>query len=127
MMANIYEQGLDRNSANFTPITPLLFLERSAQTYPNKTAIIHGKLRQTWRQTDERCRRLASALQKHGIGLGDTVAVMLPNTPVEVRVLDLVTNLDRLDSDVTAGHQSLTVGLVLLVGLLVVSHGVSFE
>ena len=46
---------------------------------------------------------------------------------VEVRVLDLVTNLDRLDSDVTAGHQSLTVGLVLLVGLLVVSHGVSFE
>ena len=80
-MANIYEQGLDRNSANFTPITPLLFLERSAQTYPNKTAIIHGKLRQTWQQTDERCRRLASALQKHGIRLGDTVAVMLPNTP----------------------------------------------
>ena len=81
MMANIYEQGLDRNSANFTPITPLLFLERSAQIYPNKTAVIHGKFRQTWRQTDERCRRLASALQKHGIGLGDTVAVMLPNTP----------------------------------------------
>jgi len=81
MMANIYEQGLDRNSANYTPITPLLFLERSAQIYPNKTAIIHGKLRQTWQQTDERSRRLASALQKHDIGLGDTVAVMLPNTP----------------------------------------------
>ena len=81
MMANIYEQGLDRNAANFTPITPLLFLERSAAIYPNKTAIIHGKLRQTWQQTDERCRRLASALQKHGVGLGDTVAVMLPNTP----------------------------------------------
>ncbi|MBU3605369.1 acyl-CoA synthetase [Polynucleobacter sp. MWH-Creno-3A4] len=80
-MANIYEQGLDRNSANFTPITPLLFLERSAEIYPNKTAIIHGKLRQTWQQTYERCRRLASALQKHSIGLGDTVAVMLPNTP----------------------------------------------
>jgi len=81
MMANIYEQGLDRNSANFTPITPLLFLERSAEIYPNRVAIIHGKLRQTWMQTYERCRRLASALQKHGIGLGDTVAVMLPNTP----------------------------------------------
>ena len=81
MMANIYEQGLDRNSANHTPITPILFLERSAEIYPNKTAIIHGKLRQTWQQTYERCRRLASALQKHGIGLGDTVAVMLPNTP----------------------------------------------
>jgi fatty-acyl-CoA synthase len=81
MMANIYEQGLERNPANYTPNTPLLFLERSAEIYPNKTAIIHGKLRQTWQQTYERCRRLASALQKHGIGLGDTVAVMLPNTP----------------------------------------------
>jgi fatty-acyl-CoA synthase len=81
MMANIYEQGLERNAANFTPITPLLFLERSAEIYPNRVAVIHGKLRQTWMQTYERCRRLASALQKHGIGLGDTVAVMLPNTP----------------------------------------------
>ena len=80
-MANIYEQGLGRNSANFTPITPLLFLERSAEVYPNRVAVIHGKLRQTWMQTYERCRRLASALQKHGIGWGDTVAVMLPNTP----------------------------------------------
>ena len=80
-MANIYEQGLDRNPANYTPITPLLFLERTAEIYPNKTAVIHGKLRQTWAQTYERCRRLASALQKHGVGLGDTVAVMLPNTP----------------------------------------------
>ena len=80
-MANIFEQGLERNSANFTPITPLLFLERSAEVYPDRLAIIHGKLRQTWSQTYDRCRRLASALQKHGIGLGDTVAVMLPNTP----------------------------------------------
>ncbi len=80
-MANIYEQGLDKNPANFTPITPLLFLERSAQIYPKKVAVIHGNLRQTWAQTYERCRRLASALQKHGVGLGDTVAVMLPNTP----------------------------------------------
>lgn len=80
-MANIYEQGLDKNPANFTPITPLLFLERSAQIYPQKIAVIHGKLRQTWAQTYERCRRLASALQNHGVGLGDTVAVMLPNTP----------------------------------------------
>ncbi|HBK44339.1 MULTISPECIES: acyl-CoA synthetase [unclassified Polynucleobacter] len=85
-MANIFEQSLERNSANFTPITPLLFLERSAQVYPDRLAIIHGKLRQTWSQTYERCRRLASALQKHGIGLGDTVAVMLPNTPPMVEV-----------------------------------------
>jgi fatty-acyl-CoA synthase len=80
-MANIFEQGLERNSANFTPITPLLFLERSAQIYPNRLAVIHGQLRQTWQQTYDRCRRLASALSQHGVGLGDTVAVMLPNTP----------------------------------------------
>ena len=80
-MSNIFEQGLERNSANFTPITPLLFLERSAEIYPNRLAVVHGELRQTWKQTYDRCRRLASALSKHGIGLGDTVAVMLPNTP----------------------------------------------
>ena len=80
-MANIFEQGLERNSANFTPITPLLFLESSAEIYPKRQAVIHGQLRQTWQQTYDRCRRLASALSKHGIGLGDTVAVMLPNTP----------------------------------------------
>ena len=80
-MANIFEQGLERNSANFTPITPLLFLERSAEIYPNRLAVIHGQLRQTWQQTYDRWRSLASALSKHGIGLGDTVAVLLPNTP----------------------------------------------
>lgn len=83
-MANIFEQGLERNAANFTPITPLLFLERSAEVYPERIAIIHGELRQTWSQTYDRCRRLASALQKQGISLGDTVAVMLPNTPAMV-------------------------------------------
>ena len=69
-MVNIYEQGLDRNSANYTPITPLLFLERSTQIYPNKIAIIHGKLHQTWKQTDERCRRLASALKSMALAWG---------------------------------------------------------
>ena len=83
-MSNIFEKSLDRNAANFTPITPLLFLERSAEVYPDRLAIIHGNFRQTWQQTYERCRRLASALQKHGIGLGDTVAVMLPNIPAMV-------------------------------------------
>ena len=80
-MANIYEQGLDRNAANFTPITPLLFIERTAEVYPERLAVIHGNLRQSWKVTYERCRRLASALQKRGVGVGDTVAVMLPNTP----------------------------------------------
>ena len=80
-MSNIYEKDLEKNAANFTPITPLLYLERSAQVYPNHLAVIHGQFRQTWKETETRCRRLASALNKYGVGLGDTVAVMLPNTP----------------------------------------------
>ena len=80
-MHNQFEQGLERNAANFTPITPLLFIERAAQVYPERIAIVHGNLRQTWKQTYERCCRFADALQKNGVGLGDTVAVMLPNTP----------------------------------------------
>jgi fatty-acyl-CoA synthase len=80
-MASIFDQDLPRNEANFTPISPLSFLERAADVYPQRTAVIHGSLRRSWQQTYERCRRLASALQRAGLGKGDTVAVMLPNTP----------------------------------------------
>ncbi len=80
-MTSIFEQGLERNAANYTPMTPLLFVERAADIYPNHLAIVHGALRQTWSETAARCRRLASALHKRGIKVGDTVAVMLPNTP----------------------------------------------
>jgi fatty-acyl-CoA synthase len=80
-MASIFDQDLPRTAANFSPISPLAFLERAADVYPQRTAVIHGALRRTWAQTYERCRRLASALQGAGLGKGDTVAVMLPNTP----------------------------------------------
>jgi fatty-acyl-CoA synthase len=80
-MASIFDQDLPRNAANYTPISPLSFIERAAEVYPQRTAVIHGALRQTWLQTYERCRCLASALQGAGLGKGDTVAVMLPNTP----------------------------------------------
>jgi fatty-acyl-CoA synthase len=80
-MASIFDQDLPRNAANFTPISPLSFLERAGHVYPTRTAVIHGALRQTWAQTYERCRRMASALQRAGLGKGDTVAVILPNTP----------------------------------------------
>ena len=80
-MSNIYEQDLPRNAANHLAISPLSFLERSALVHPDQLAIVHGPLRQTWAQTYARCRQLADALQQRGIGLGDTVAVMLPNTP----------------------------------------------
>ena len=81
MQTHPYDIGLDKNDANFVALSPLSFLERTARVYPNRLAIVHGALRQTWAQTFERCRRLASALTKRGIGLGDTVAAMLPNTP----------------------------------------------
>lgn len=80
-MPSIFDQDLPRTEANFTPISPLSFLERAAEVYPRQLAVVHGPLRRTWAQTYERCRRLASALQRAGLGKGDTVAVMLPNTP----------------------------------------------
>ncbi len=80
-MTSIYDQNLSRNEANFASLSPLGFIERTAEVYPERLAIVHGSLRQTWAQTYTRCRQLASALQRAGIGKNDTVAVMLPNTP----------------------------------------------
>ena len=79
--SNPYDQDLDRNRANYAPLTPLSFIERSAYTYPNRLAVVHGARRYTWKETYARCRRLASALARRGVGLGDTVAAMLANTP----------------------------------------------
>ena len=79
--ANPYEENLDRNRANYVPLTPLSFLERAAGVYPERIAVIHGAERRTWKETYARCRRLACALAKRGIGPGDTVAVLLPNIP----------------------------------------------
>jgi 3-(methylthio)propionyl---CoA ligase len=76
-----YETGLGKNPANYVPLSPIGFLRRSAQVYPNRIAVIHGKRRYTWREAQQRCRRLASALAKRGIGHGDTVALMAPNVP----------------------------------------------
>ena len=81
MKSNPYEQQLDKNAANYAPLTPLSFLERAAHVYPSRVSVIHGAQRSTWRQTYERSRRLASALAKRGLGVGDTVAALLPNIP----------------------------------------------
>src|SRR5690349_10185071 len=79
--ANPYETGLDKNAANYVPLSPIGFLLRSAAVYPNRISVVHGERRYTWRQSLERCRHLASALAGHGIGAGDTVALMAPNVP----------------------------------------------
>jgi fatty-acyl-CoA synthase len=75
------EVHLDKNPANYVPLSPLSFLSRAAAVYPRKVALIHGGLRQTWHETYARCRRLASALVRTGVRQGDTVAVLAPNTP----------------------------------------------
>src|SRR3984957_13317789 len=76
-----YDLGLDKNAANHAPLTPLTFIERAASVYPDRLSVVHGEQTFTWSQTYTRCRRLASALARRGIGKNDTVSVMLPNTP----------------------------------------------
>jgi 3-(methylthio)propionyl---CoA ligase len=76
-----YDIDLDRNPANFQPLTPLGFLERSASVFPQHTAIIHGPLKRSYAEFYARARRLASALTKRGVKRGDTISAMLANTP----------------------------------------------
>jgi fatty-acyl-CoA synthase len=81
MTASPYDRDLDRNPANFQPLTPLTFLARAAAVFPERIAIIHGDLRRNYRDFYARSRRLASALERAGVGRGETVSVMLANTP----------------------------------------------
>jgi fatty-acyl-CoA synthase len=80
-MPSIYEQHLDRNAANHVALTPVSFVERSSEVFGDLPAVVHGARRLTWREVRERSARLAAALRATGIGRGDTVSVMLPNTP----------------------------------------------
>jgi len=80
-MGTLYDHGLDQNAANHAALSPVSFVERSAEVFGDLTAVIHGQRRYTWRQVRERSARLAAALRALGIGRNDTVSVMLPNTP----------------------------------------------
>ncbi len=80
-MTDMYNTNLDKNHANFTPLSPLSFLQRSAEVYPNRLSIVHGSKTYTWSDTFKRSKQLASALTKKGVGKGDTVAVLCFNTP----------------------------------------------
>ncbi len=81
MTGNIYEDNLDKNPANYQALSPLSFLQRAAQVYPNQPSIIHGERKYSYAQTYERCIKLASSLIKRGLGIGDTVAIIAPNIP----------------------------------------------
>ena len=80
-MTHIYDQHLDRNPANFVALSPVSFVERSAEVFADLPAVVHGARRYTWAQTRERSARLAAALRASGVGRGCTVSAMLPNTP----------------------------------------------
>jgi fatty-acyl-CoA synthase len=83
---NPYQNGLERNEANYTALTPVSFLAKAAYVYPDRIAVIHGDLRRTWREVYARSRRLASALAAAGVKRGDTVAAMLPNVPAMIEL-----------------------------------------
>jgi len=83
---NPYGHGLERNDANYTPLTPVSFLAKAAYVYPQRVAVIHGDVRRTWDETYRRSRQLASALAAGGVKRGDTVAAMLPNVPAMIEL-----------------------------------------
>ncbi len=83
---NAYDTDLDRSAANYQPLTPLSFLEHAARAHPETTAIIHGERRYSYAEFYMRSRRLASALAREGIERGDTVSVLLANTPAMLEV-----------------------------------------
>ncbi len=85
-MTNIFDQDLDPNPANFTALSPVSFVERSAEIFGDLNAVVHGSRRYTWAQTRDRSARLAAALRSLGVGRGSTVSAMLPNTPEMVEV-----------------------------------------
>jgi len=85
-MSQAYARDLDRNAANHAPLSPLSLIARTAEIWPGHPSVVHGARRFAWGETYARCRRLASALARRGVGAGDTVAVMLANTPEMVEV-----------------------------------------
>ena len=76
-----YSTGLDKNAANYSPLSPLTFIERAAAVYPQRCALVYNEARRSWSETYRRCCRFASALRQHGVTTDDTVALMLPNVP----------------------------------------------
>ena len=85
-MTNIFDQNLDPNSANFTALSPVSFVERSAEIFGDLSSVVHGHRKYTWGQTRDRSARLAAALRSLGVARGTTVSAMLPNTPEMLEV-----------------------------------------
>src|ERR1700674_2903389 len=108
--------GLKPNAANFAPLTPVSFLPRTAAIHPDRTAVIHGAQRYSYRQLHERARRLASALGRKGIRAGDTVSVMLPNVPAMVEAHHGVPMLGAVLNTINTRLDAATVAYILAHG-----------
>jgi len=116
MAAHIYDQHLDKNAANYAPLTPLTFLDRAAAVYPRRAAVIHGDRTYGYREFDERCRRLAGALVKAGVGPGDTVAVLAPNIPATLEAHYGVPMLGAVLNAMNIRLDAATIGFCLAHG-----------
>ena len=112
-MHGIYDQGLDRVAANHRALTPLTFLDRAAQVWPDKVAVVHGTGRTTYSELGRRCRRLAGALASRGVGLGDTVAVLAPNVPALLEAHYGVPMTGAVLNAINARLDAATVGFIL--------------
>jgi fatty-acyl-CoA synthase len=111
---SIFEQNLGRTPANYVPLSPVSFLTRSAGIYPNRVAVIHGERQYTYGQFAERCRRLASALRQAGIGKGDTVAIMAPNTPEMLEAHYAVPMLGAVLCGINTRLDAAAIGFILV-------------
>jgi fatty-acyl-CoA synthase len=112
----LFESGLARNPANFAALTPLSFLQRSAYIHPNRTAVIHGDRRYSYREFYQRAKRLASALKQAGIKAGDTVSVMLPNVPAMLEAHYGVPMLGAVLNTINTRLEAATVAYILQHG-----------
>jgi len=111
--ANPYEDGLPRTAANFAPLTPLIFLARTAEVYPEHPSLVHGETRYTWAQTYARCRRLASALAKRGVSSGDAVSIVAPNVPAIYEASFAVPMLGAVLNTINTRLDAATIALIL--------------
>ena len=110
---SIYEQGLDKNEANFEALTPISFLERSATLYPEYPATQHGDASRSWSEVHDRCLRIASALSKRGVQPGDTVAAILPNIPEMLELHFAVPMAGAVFNAINTRLDAATVGFIL--------------
>lgn len=115
-MGGLFEDGLAPNPANFAALTPLTFLQRSADIHPGRVAVIHGDRRYTYREFHERTKRLASALKQAGVRAGDTVSVMLPNIPAMLEAHYGVPMLGAVLNTINTRLEAATVAYILQHG-----------